>query len=516
MAASVIGSVAVTGSTTVTVPSGCTSVLLLVEVFSENGNFNGVNATTLNGSAPDQRVNFDNKGLQGFGEADCSTAAIWYNPSIGSQSFVLTFTSGGIDAGPVGRLIYLQGGNLDSWGDTDFDAWGSQTGALSFSLDTPNASDDLVIALDTRDGSAPNLTTNWTSIGTQTNNGVGARVKSRYGTGSSLTVTSEQENWSTLTAVVIPPAAEGGAEEDGAFAAEANAGAAFSAVATIQAAIAAGVEAGASISGSAAAQGALSAGVSASDTFSGRAQAVASITESLSAGDTDSAINAVGRLLNAEISADAQLQAIADAVAAIQAGLEAGEAWAAIAATEAGLTAGAELGSSFSSDTQSSQTAALAAGTEAASQFLGAVAAFGLLSAGATASDAYAAQASIAAAFTSGAQAGAVFAISTGSDDSITAAVAVQAAFTGAVESISALSAGADIDDAFSSVAVCMASISIGVLLGATFEAQSSADVSIVGASASVAVRSMVASVRVIHGMSATVRNLLAKKASIN
>ena len=206
MAASVISSVAVTGSGTVTVPSGCTAVLLMWEAYGD-GAFNGRNNLSLNGNAPDQVEDDDN------GDGDHFGNAIWYHPSIGSQSFVLTFTSG-VDEGPVGRLIYLQDGNTESWGDYDWDAWGSQTGALSFVLDTPNGAEDLVIAFDTRGGSAPANTTNWTSLGTQTNNSIGARAKSRYGIGSTMTVTAEQENFSTITGVVIPPAAEG-AQEDG-------------------------------------------------------------------------------------------------------------------------------------------------------------------------------------------------------------------------------------------------------------------------------------------------------------
>jgi hypothetical protein len=301
-----------------------------------------------------------------------------------------------------------------------------------------------------------------------------------------------------------------------AFSAGASAGESVSGSAAAQASLSGGVEVDEVVAGAAAALASITESLQAGAAFSGRAQAIASIAEAISAGDTDAAAQATGALLEASISVDSQYQAVADAVAAIQAGLQAGETWAAVAAAEAGLTAGTVFGALFSGDTESSQTAALAAGTEAAAQFLGSVAAFGLLSAGATAADAFYASASISAAFTAGAQAGATFATVTGQEDSISAAIAVQSAFAAEVAAISSLSAGADIADAFSAIGTALAAVSFGVLLGATFEAQSSSDVSIVGASASVSLSSTVASVRVVQGMSATVRNLLAKKATIN
>lgn len=242
------------------------------------------------------------------------------------------------------------------------------------------------------------------------------------------------------------------------------------------------------------------AGIQAASALSGRAVALGAIVEALEAGDTDAAAQAAVAALSAQVETDAQYAAIAQAAAAIHAGLAAGEAWAALAAAEAGITAGHELGATFSGDTQAAQEAALAAGTEAAALFLGAVAAFALLQAGATASDAFAASASVSQAFTGAAQLGASFTPVTGDTSQISAAAAIQAAFRGAVSASGQLAMAVDVDDAFEAVSVALSAISAGVILGATFAASSTADVSIIGAVASVrAIRRMGASVRVIR-----------------
>jgi len=274
---------------------------------------------------------------------------------------------------------------------------------------------------------------------------------------ATATLSEAPDGWGLIHVVLLD--AVGGAEE-GDYTAGATAAASFSAVAS--------------------ASGTLSAGISANSAFSGRAVALGAITEAISAGDTDAAAQAAERAFSAQVSTDAQYAAIAQAAAAIQAGLEAGEVWAAIAAAEAGLIAGTELGAAFSGETESAQTAALEAGTEAAAQFLGAVAAFGLLEAGASASDAFAAAARIGASVSSAAQLG--------------------ASFTTASLNDAVFSTAASLQDAYSAISVALAAINIGVVLDATFSSTSSADVSIVGATASVrAIRRMSATVRAIR-----------------
>lgn len=293
-----------------------------------------------------------------------------------------------------------------------------------------------------------------------------------------LTTPSNQRY--VIVAVEVLGVEDGGTQEEGDYTAGSSLGSAFSAIAT--------------------AAGSITAGVGVSAAVSARAAAVASITEALEAGDTDSAAQAAQRVFAAQVSTDAQYAAIAQAAAAIQAGLEAGEVWAAIAAAEAGLIAGAELGAAFSGETESAQTAALEAGTEAAAQFLGAIAAFGLLESGASASDAFAASARIGASVSSAAQLGASFTTASLNDAVFSAAASLQSAFASEAASIANFSAQASVDDAYSAISVALAAISIGVVLGATFSATSSADVSIVGATASVrAIRRLSATVRAIR-----------------
>lgn len=277
--------------------------------------------------------------------------------------------------------------------------------------------------------------------------------------------------------IVYEPAGGGG--DDGDITASASVDSVFAATATVSAS--------------------LSAGITADSALSGRASVLGAITEAIAAGDADSAAQAALRALTAQVSTDAQYAAIAQAAAAIQAGLEAGEQWAAVAAAEAGLTAGVELGASFVS-LEGAFTAALEAGTEAAAQFLGAVAAFGLLEAGASAADAFAASARISASISDATQFGASFTTASLNDAAISAATSLQDAFASEAAAIANLSAQASVHDAYSAISVALAAINIGAVLDATFSATSSADASVVGATASVrAIRRMSATVRAIR-----------------
>lgn len=300
--------------------------------------------------------------------------------------------------------------------------------------------------------------------------------------------------WGAWATQAIGAAVEGSVTEASAF------GATFAPATTQRVTFTSGIEAASALSGQASTAGLMSSGIEAGETFSGRAVALGAIVEALEAGDTDAAAQAAVAALSAQVETDAQYAAIAQAAAAIQAGIAAGEAWASLAATEAGLVAGAELGASFTGDTQGAQSAALIAGTEAAGQFLGAVAAFALLQSGVSASDAFAAASSVSASVTSGTALGASFDPVTGDSTVLVDAMAVQSVFLAAASAVSGLSAEADFDDAYEAISVALSAIASGVILGATFFATSTADVSIVGAAASVrAIRRMGASVRVIR-----------------
>lgn len=300
--------------------------------------------------------------------------------------------------------------------------------------------------------------------------------------------------WGAWATQAIGAAVEGSVTEASAF------GATFAPATTQRVTFTSGIEAASALSGQASTVGLMSSGIEAGETFSGRAVALGAIVEALEAGDTDAAAQAAVAALSAQVETDAQYAAIAQAAAAIQAGIAAGEAWASLAATEAGLVAGAELGASFTGDTQGAQSAALIAGTEAAGQFLGAVAAFALLQSGVSASDAFAAASSVSASVTSGTALGASFDPVTGDSTVLVDAMAVQSVFLAAASAVSGLSAEADFDDAYEAISVALSAIASGVILGATFFATSTADVSIVGAAASVrAIRRMGASVRVIR-----------------
>lgn len=286
-------------------------------------------------------------------------------------------------------------------------------------------------------------------------------------------------------------------QQDADYTTGATAAAAFTAAMSTMQSISAGITADASQAAIADASASITAGAQAGHALSARAAALAAITEAIEAGDTDAAAQAAARALSAVVTADGQYDAIAAAAAAIEAGLEAGESWAVIAAAEAGLTSGAAFSASFVSETSGAQIAALSAGTQAAADFLGAVAAFGLLFAGASASDAFAASAQISASVSAGTQAGDTFAVITGDSGSLIAASALQSAFASVAETIAFMSHGAAVSAAFSSMGVALATISVGVSLGATFTASSSVDVSILGATASVrAIRRMTATVR--------------------
>lgn len=123
-------------------------------------------------------------------------------------------------------------------------------------------------------------------------------------------------------------------------------------------------------------------------------------------------------------AADATFTAVANAAAAIEAGLSAGESWAAIAAAEAGLTAGVDLDVTLAGETQAAQQAAWLAGTEAAAQFIAAVSALSSLSAGAGAGAVFSSTSAAASAMSEGASVGAAFTAASSADLSIIGAAA--------------------------------------------------------------------------------------------
>jgi hypothetical protein len=307
------------------------------------------------------------------------------------------------------------------------------------------------------------------------------------------------------TLVAVYPGA-GAPSEEADFAGAVEASTAFGAVKTVPVAFSSGVSVDAAWTAQAAAQGALAAAMAAGSAFSAQAAALASIVAAIEAGDTDTAAQSIPVALAAVFESDAQFQALADAAAALAAGVEAGEAWAAQAAASAILTADASVGDAFEGQTGVT-VGALQAGTLAAAQFLGAVAALAQLQAGMSASAAFSTSGGLAETWSEAIEADDSLVGVVVKTASIAASVAVAEAFGAAVDAAASLSAGVTAASAFASTASALGLISAGVTLGSTFSAASSADISIVDA---------VASVREIQGMSASVQEILGMTATLN
>jgi len=139
------------------------------------------------------------------------------------------------------------------------------------------------------------------------------------------------------------------------------------------------------------------------------------------------------------------------------------------------MTASAEIDAAFAGEIGLSGSA-FTAGTEAAAQFLGAAAAFGLMQSGVSAGAAFSTAGQVEAVLSAGASAEDVFAVLAGKKGELTAGTSAGDVFDVFAQNVGQLIGLVDVESAFDGMAASLAIITAGVVLGATFTATSSGD----------------------------------------
>jgi hypothetical protein len=181
----------------ITIPSDATAVYMFWCYFDSGGSGYGLSSATLNSANPDQTHEHP-----GDNTVNATGVAVWYNPSTGSQTLDPAWDSAPT-SGATCTVYYIKDGDTTAWTDADSEAAAAAT-AVSVTLTTDT--DELVIKFDTRDsGTAPSNSSGWTSDTTQTNNSNSSRAAHITPSGTTQACPCEDENYSSIVAVSIPP-----------------------------------------------------------------------------------------------------------------------------------------------------------------------------------------------------------------------------------------------------------------------------------------------------------------------
>lgn len=180
----------------VTVPADATACYLLWTYF-DGGTGNGLQSATLAGNAPDEVFE-----VPGGAATSAAGVAVWYDPPTGSQTLDVDWDATPSE-GPTSSFVCTKGGNTTAARDID-GAAGTSTGAVSVTLTTQAG--DLVLKHDMKfDTPAPSNTGGWTSLLTGSNNTEFFRLASIVAAGATQVCPSEDEDFSTIVAIAIPP-----------------------------------------------------------------------------------------------------------------------------------------------------------------------------------------------------------------------------------------------------------------------------------------------------------------------
>lgn len=186
----------------ITIPSDATAVYMFWAWWSSSTGL-GLASATLNGASPNQTIEaVTNTNPTGSG---ANGVAIWYRPATGSQTLDLAW-DGVPGDGPTSIVVYVKDGNTTSWRDAAVDH-DELSNAVSATVNT--VSGDLVLKYDDRfetNEVVPTLTPGWTNGQTAGQLDHGSRLSYISATGATQVANSEDESYSSITAVSIPAA----------------------------------------------------------------------------------------------------------------------------------------------------------------------------------------------------------------------------------------------------------------------------------------------------------------------
>lgn len=194
----------------ISIPSDATAVCMFWSFYSGGTAGLGLSSATLGGASPSQTY----ESPTGSSDQSGTGVACWYSPSTGSQTLDPAW-DGAPEEGATTIVAFIKDGDTSSWRDADA-AGGSGTGAVSVTLTTSPG--DLVLKYDQRYGTGdaspaglPSLSSGWTNGQTQSNvNNEYSRLSYISAAGATQVCDSEIEYYSTIVAIAIPAASEGG------------------------------------------------------------------------------------------------------------------------------------------------------------------------------------------------------------------------------------------------------------------------------------------------------------------
>lgn len=186
----------------ITIPADATAVYMFWS-YAVGASGHGLSTVTLNGASPSQTFE-----LASVSTYECATGvAVWYNPATGAQTLDPAWDIAP-EEGPSTIVVFVKDGDTTAWRDADA-AHATSTTAVTVTLTT--VSDDLVIKFDQRyngnTAGAPALSAGWTNGQTQTANVESSRASYISATATTQVCNSENEDYSSIVAVSIGPAA---------------------------------------------------------------------------------------------------------------------------------------------------------------------------------------------------------------------------------------------------------------------------------------------------------------------
>jgi len=181
----------------ITVPSDCTAMYMFTSSYSGNSG-NGLSTATLEGVSVDE--------VSGVTDTETTVSvsvAAWYNPGTGAnQTLDISWSAACVTFGPSCIIVFVKDGDTTGWRDVDHEA-NTATTATSVTLTT--VADDLVIKFDRKDLASPSLSSGWTNIVAGIEVDDGTRTSSIVATTTTQVCDSEDESYSGIVAISIPP-----------------------------------------------------------------------------------------------------------------------------------------------------------------------------------------------------------------------------------------------------------------------------------------------------------------------
>lgn len=186
----------------VTPPVGCNAVYMFWSYYAGDTGY-GLLAASLDGVAPDQTHELPTSPYK-----TATGVCVWYNPPTGSAIPLDVEWDAAPLEGPLTAVAFVEDADTAGWRDVDS---ANVDGSTQQTLTLTTVSGDLVLAFDERYTSpSPANESGYTSLLTTDNNLEYGRLRYIVASGATQTAATQDTNYSSIVAVVIPDAPPGG------------------------------------------------------------------------------------------------------------------------------------------------------------------------------------------------------------------------------------------------------------------------------------------------------------------